>query len=118
MSVAQFRRVGRPLVIRLMTQNQISEGEGEGEGVPEIPSPKINSKPYRESLEPYQHCFKDSDLPSLTNGSSRGSRTPSVATDFEPSNVGLDIPSREREDLWPSLSSTMPCSSDPQAIEG
>jgi hypothetical protein len=123
MNDVQYRRdrnLIKEFVPQSMRQSQISEGDAEGDvevdGVTDIPSTRIGSKPSGESPEPFQNRFKDFDVPSLTNGSSCGSRTPSVTTDSEHSSAGLDIPSRDQEDLWPTLNPTMPCSSDPQAI--
>jgi hypothetical protein len=64
------------------------------EGVLEASGAKALSKPFRDSPDPDQHLLKDFDsLPSLTNGSSRGSRTPcsSVVAEFEHS-YALDRP--------------------------
>ena len=72
----------------------------------QAPSPKVVSKPFIESPEPYHHALKDFDVPSLTNGSSRGSRTPSVVTDFDHPSAALD---------WPTANTTMPCSFDSQS---
>ena len=90
----------------------LENGREKDEDVQEVPSPRISSKPLRGSLEPYQI---DYDLPSLTNGSnSTESRTPSVATDCERSNLAMDSPSLEPKFLWSEVDETMPCSNGPQ----
>lgn len=106
MSDTQFQRDGslpRPFGIPLMRHKKASGGEG----VLEAASPKVRSKPFRESPDPYQHVFKDFDVPSLTTGSSRGSRTSSVVTDCEHSNIVLD---------WPTSNTVVPYSCDSQSI--
>jgi hypothetical protein len=78
-------------------------------GVLEATSSQTGSRPSRESPEPDSHLVQDFDsLPSLTNGSSRGSRTPcsSVVTDFDHST-------------WPAGNTVaMPCSYDSQPMTG
>jgi hypothetical protein len=77
------------------------------EGALEAPSSKVGSKPSRDSPDPDQ--LKDCDLPSLTNGSSGGSRTPcsSIVTDYDQFPNVLD---------WPIVNTAMPCSFDSQSM--
>jgi len=87
---------------------------GSGGDLSEVASPRIGSDPLRDSPEPFHHVpFRlkdDDDLPSLTNGSTSGSRTSSVATNFEHSNPSTDFQSLEQQDRWPVLGQHMPCS--------
>jgi hypothetical protein len=65
------------------------------------PGAETVSKPFRDSPDPDQHLKDFDSLPSLTNGSSRGSRTP--------------CPSEFEQD-GPTTSRAMQCSYDSQFL--
>jgi hypothetical protein len=58
-----------------------------------------STKPFREIPEPFQHRLKDYDVPSLTNCSSRGSRTPSLVT-VDDAPISLGVSSPIEDNLW------------------
>jgi hypothetical protein len=80
-------------------------------GALEAPGAKALSKPFRDSPDPDQHLKDFDSLPSLTNGSSLGSRTPcsSVVAEFEQPSYALD---------GPTTSAARQCSYDSQSLTG
>lgn len=79
------------------------------ERVLEAPGAKAPSKPPRDSPDPDQQVKDFDSLPSLTNGSSLGSRSSSVVAEFEHPSYALERP---------TASTAMQCSNNSQSSTG